>query len=147
MNSFKQFDFTHNGKLYRAELHRDDDMEAPWEEHDGHGVYVGKKYDKAATLARATADGWGIGDDEKIALAVKLKREPSEQDITEEAMRLDHERMTGWISGEWFWCGVVVYALDAEYERTGETQSLWGIESDSFDYIKNTVAPDLASQL
>lgn len=57
------------------------------------------------------------------------------------AARADYERLRAWCNDEWCYIGVVVTR-----DETGETESLWGVESDAGEYIRD-VARELAEQL
>ncbi|MFC5509289.1 hypothetical protein [Bosea massiliensis] len=155
-----------NGCAYRVEIEHDEDMGPPWEEHDGHGIVSAwtrrdkapgeviiardgasrRYYDVAETLAQARRDGWGLGPDGLAALASRLGRSPTRREVAAEAVRQDCDRMRQWCADVWHWCGVIVKQLDEDGEETGETRSLWGIESDSGDYL-DTVAGELADEM
>ncbi len=57
----------------------------------------------------------------------------------------DFEHLKAWCDGEWFWCGVVVRRKD-DCERCGQSESLWGVESNAGAYLED-VARELAEQL
>lgn len=61
------------------------------------------------------------------------------------AAMADFERLRAWCDGEWFYAGVTVRRAEA-CTYCGETESLWGIESDAGEYIRG-VATELADQL
>ena len=116
MNAYDHFDFEHNGRTFRAELHYDSDMGAPWIEHDGHGIVsewetrdkqpgeviikddrgAHRFYDVTATTQRAKRDEWGLNDESRAALARRIGRAPTPGEVTAEAVRLDMERMRAW---------------------------------------------------
>lgn len=58
------------------------------------------------------------------------------------AARADFERLRAWCLDEWHYVGVRVSLLNA----TGGSEALWGIESDSEDYIRE-VARELADEV
>lgn len=63
------------------------------------------------------------------------------------AARADYERLRGWCNDSWSYVGVVVTAgCECCEEYTGESLSLWGIESDSFEYL-DEVARELADEI
>lgn len=62
------------------------------------------------------------------------------------AARRDFEFLRRWCNDDWFWVGVVVEELDEDDEPTGEEESVWGIESDSRDYLEAT-ARELAEEI
>jgi len=133
-----------NGRTYTVRIESYNDMGAPWEENDGHGIVSEwttrskragelvlhadrsrrRYYDLSATLKTARADGWGLNDDARAALAARIGREPTKREVVAEAVRLDYEHLRGWCDDEWQWVGVIV--LD---DTTGEQSSVWGFES------------------
>lgn len=157
--------FERGGHNFRVQLPFDEDMGAPWEKHDGHGIISewtsrdkapgervlcedhGHKryYDIKATIAIAKKDGWGCSHgslkDGKYTHSHKTKKE-----AVACAVDQDFERMKAWCNDEWHWCGVVVTMLNDEDEETELADSLWGIEDDSDDYLDD-VANELADNL
>lgn len=147
--------FERGGRTFKVELPQDDFGRAPWEDDDGAGIVTewtrrdkapGERllhedrgsrrfYNWQETTAKAKRDGWGLCDDEKAALALRFGREPTRKQIIAEAVERDFDRMRSWCNDQWCYVGVVVTALDDEGDETDETESLWGIESDSRDYI------------
>ncbi len=158
-----------NGLTFRVEIEPDHDMRAPWEEHDGHGpvreisgygrpekkpgeviIYQdrghGYAYDVQEAARIARRDGWGLAPEAVATLRYRLGREPTRGEVIAEAVRIDRDRMRAWCNSEWSWCGVVVTLLDLDGRDTGMTESLWGIESDSREYL-DEVAEELACQI
>lgn len=164
--------FTFKRKSFKFEVRHDEDMGAPWEEHDGHGIVSeyttrakqpGERvlasdhgsyryYDIAATVKLARKDGWGIGDAEEKALASQLGHKPTKGEIVAETVERDYRHMKAWCSDEWTWVYVLVTLLkkdaDAEggYFETKHTASLGGIESDSGAYLSE-VGYELADEI
>lgn len=165
--------FEHCGLTFAAYTTHDDSQGRPWEESDCYGIvreanrenYAnarplkspgerfltweprwGLAYDWQGTMKKARAEGWGLSDDARAALAARLGREPRGREVVAEAVRIDFERLRAWARDEWHYVGVIVELLDAEGDGTGEDESLWGIESDSPDYHAE-VARELAEQL
>jgi hypothetical protein len=153
------FTFTLKGVDYVAEVHHDSDMGAPWEEHDGHGpvsdwttrakrpgeIVISEDsrgrsrryYDFAAAVRIAKADGWNappydVPGETKGRRAVK-------------AVMADYARLRAWCDDEWYWVGVVVRRADS-CSCCGASESCWGIESDSPEWIRE-VAEEMAEQL
>ena len=62
------------------------------------------------------------------------------------AVMQDYGRLKAWCNDHWNYVGVVVTLLDSDDEETNETESIWGIESDDYNYHKE-VAEDLAAQI
>lgn len=133
---------------------------APWENSDGYGIVSdwvkrGKRsgelilnsekwafryYDFAGTIKLAACDGWGLAPSKLKKLTEQKGRIPTPREIVVEAVMSDYERLRAWYNDEWHYIGVNVTAPD------GETESVWGIESDADDYIQD-VAQELAQQL
>lgn len=61
------------------------------------------------------------------------------------AAMADFERLRAYCRGDWHYVGVVVRPADA-CECCGLSESLWGIESDSTEYLRE-VAEELADQI
>lgn len=164
--------FEHCGLKFAAYTTHDDSHGRPWEEGDGYGIVRelrgdscyssrpvkapgerflswergwGLAYDWQGTMKKARAEGWGLSDEARAALVARFGRDPRGREVVAESVRLDFERLRGWANDEWGYVGVIVELLDVEGEGTGETESLWGIESDSPDY-HGEVARELAEQ-
>lgn len=147
--------FTYRRKTFRAKLVPDDSMREPWKEHDGHGEVSEwtrrdkrpgemvlcedrgnrRYYDFAAAVKTARKDGWdappyGVGTPGQKAARAALA---------------DFKHLQDWCADRWYWVGVVVSRVD----RAGVgylPNSLWGIESNSGDYLSQ-VAYELAREL
>ncbi len=145
-----------SGLWARINVERDDDMQAPWIEHDGHGIVSDSKrhafgmgskppkkagervlawqdgyfrtYDIAATMKKAKAEGWGLGKEETAALAAKLGRAPTAGEILAASVEYDFEFCRGWVTDEWQWIGVTVTLEDKDGNALGK-DALWGTES------------------
>lgn len=143
--------FERNGLTFRFKCENDDTTGYPWEEHDGHGpVRGGDKSTKLpgervlgrnqrwiydfATAVRIAKRDWICGEP-KATVGVRAVA----------AVEEDFERMRQWCDDDWNWVGVVVELLDDE-DNVIESDSIWGIESDSGDYLE-TVAFELADGL
>lgn len=155
------FDFEHEGHNFRAFIEFEDNPEPPWRRDEGTGIVfaghgAGKPagawvlhngsrwqstlyYDYAGTLKKARSDGWGLSACRQAALAERLGRKPTAREITAEAVRLDFERLRGWVNDEWCYVGVCVCLLDSEGSPVGDKYSaaVWGIESDDDDGIRD----------
>ena len=149
------FTFTHNGRSFTAELHYDENHGAPWEEEDGHGpvsdwelrnkrpgeVIIAESegfkrfYDFAEACRIARKDGWDVYP----------YRTGTKRQIAARAARADMERMKAWCNDEWCYMGVIVREKGA-CRCCGERESLWGLESDFRDELKQ-VAQELAEEL
>lgn len=161
------FDFTHDGKQFRAFIEHDHDAGTPWEREDGHvqvsdwvrrdkrpseviinsdrGSYRFVCLREAHECARA--QGWGLASDDMHALRDALNREPTKREVIAHAVQLDIERMRAWCADKWCYVGVCVSLLGADGQPVSDKYSAacWGIESDCDDYIKE-VARDLAGE-
>lgn len=152
-------------KSFLVEIERDESMGEPWKEHDGHGIITEwerrdkaphervlcedhrshRYYDVRESTELAKRDGWGCSHstvtDGKFHHGHKSKREAIACAVDQ-----DFNRMRGWCNDEWSWVGVIVTMLDDDGKKTDVTDSLWGIESDSTDYIDQT-AQEMAESL
>ena len=152
---------THNGKDYTVEIVADEDQGTPWENEDGHGSvsdwrrdgYRGPNkspgerelcrdgrsarfYDFAEAVKIAKRDRWGYGgmrDGETIGQRAAA------------AAEADFQRLRAWCDGQWGYVGVIVRPAGA-CKCCGPSESLWGIESDAYEYLEE-VARELAEQL
>lgn len=149
-----------NGRTYAVRVEFDDAMGAPWEEQDGHGIVsdwttrdkragelilatdrqAHRFYDVPATLDKASAEGWGLGDEQHATLTAKLGRAPTAREVKEEAVRLDYEYLRAWCNDEWHWVYIVVTAPDGEFDTLG------GVASNDTDYIAECTQ-EMAAQL
>lgn len=162
MNAYHTEDITRDGVTYRSEYHFDHYQGAPWENDYGHGVvtraelnwYTGlidKKpgqvvlhrggrnehsylYDFADAMKTAKRDGWNAKPYDAPNAALR-------------AVNADIEFLRGWCAGDWHYMGVVVFPLNEDGdELRSQSQSLWGIESCSGDYIRE-VTNELIDEL
>ena len=162
------FDFEHAGKTFLAEIYTDNDTGAPWENSDGHGIVSGwetrsklpgewvlsedrrarRFYDAQETMKKARAEKWGLDAPDLAKLCESLGRPATRGEIVAAAVRADFEFLRGWCNDEWYFVGVCVRALDADWDAIGEPfdHALWGIESGNADYIRE-VAIELASEI
>ena len=164
----KSFDFQHAGKTYMADVYSDNDMGAPWENSDGHGIVsewetrsklpgewvlsedrrARRFYDVQETMKKARTEKWGLSDPALAKLCESLGRQATRGEILAAAVRADFEFLRGWCDGEWHYVGVCVRALDDDGETIGDAfdNALWGVESFNADYIQE-VAAELASEV
>lgn len=141
---------TYKGHTITVNVHHDEHMGPPWEEHDGHGIVSdwvrrGKApgelvlcsdrglslyYDYSATMKIAKKDGWGLNDE--AALARKLGRPPTKGEIAHTSVVADYEYLRGWCNNEWHWHG---YTLDIESpdgEASRNADSCWGYDDEDY---------------
>jgi hypothetical protein len=144
-----------NGYRFGVYTAPDQDHGAPWEEFDGHGVISewtrrskqpGERvlcedrgsfryYDLRASMALARRDNWGCGD------ASHAHRTDGERAAC--AVEQDYRYLRGWCRDDWDYVGVIVRLLDDDRE---ESESVWGIESNSGDYLRE-VAGELVGEI
>lgn len=74
----------------------------------------------------------------------KLARRPKMR--AARAAESDFDFLSDWCNDRWQYVGVVVELVYDDDEPTGETESVWGIESCSTDYLEET-AHELAGEL
>lgn len=162
--SYHRDTIEHEGHKFRIELVPDDCGEAPWDREDGHGPVSDWKrhafgrgtkppkapgemilhwdsgsyrvYDFQAAVKQAKAEGW---DTAPYGQGTKGER-------AHRAAMADFNRLRDWCNDRWQYVGVVVHLLDDEGDDMGESESLWGVESDSPEYIEET-AHELAGEI
>lgn len=90
------------------------------------------------------ADQVGYGPDRNAAVSnlyAKHRATMTARQYAAGAAMADYDRLRAWCAGDWQYVGVIVTC-----SATGESESLWGIESDSDDYLEE-VAKELAEQI
>jgi len=166
--------FERGGRRFKVEHPYDDSGRVPWEDDDGAGIVTDwrhtydtddelekdgeyrvlchdhssvRLYDWEATIKKATKDGWGLTDEDKAKLKHRLGvKRLTRKRVIEEAVERDYIRMREWCNEQWSYVGVVVTLVDDDDEKLGECNSLWSIESDCGDYLRE-VAHDLADEI
>ena len=122
---------------------------APIKTHQSSGNHWYARFGDV-TFDKPHGDGGvtGIGPDENSAVR-DLYRQHREtmtpREYAARAARADYEYLRKWCNDEWSYVGVVVRRADA-CPCCGETESLWGVESNAGDYLRE-VAEELAEQL
>ena len=107
-------------------------------------------YDFAEAIKRAKREGWGLGPNALAELRGKLGRDPTAGEIRAAAVERDFDRLRRWCADDWYYVGCVVTLLDVDGCATDESESLWGIESDSDDYlteVAHEMADDIAKRV
>jgi len=155
--------FEHEGIQFSFRTEHDADHEAPWDAEDGHGPVsewkrhafgMGSKppkkpgemilvcdrgsyrtYDFAEAVKIAKRDGW---DAEPYGGTKGQK--------AHRAAMADFDRLRRWCNDQWDYVGVIIEMLDDAGDPMGETESLWGVESDAGDYFEE-VAQELAAEI
>lgn len=149
----------HNGRTYSVTIEPDYYSGAPWDEECGHGPVSDwttrakepgelvlaqdrgsfRYYDFAEACRIAMRDGW---DAEPYNRGQETKGQQAAK-----AARADFERLRQWCNDQWHYVGVVVTAkCECCGHFSGESASLWGIESDAGDYLED-VARELAREI
>lgn len=161
--------YTHtapSGRAYRVDIEHDDHTAYPWTECDGHGSirtvhtrYGGDPdkrpgevvinsdrgtawlYDYAAAIKTARADGWG---------SANCRPEMTPGERAAQAVKDDMAYCRGWLTGDRFYVGVCVHALDADGEPqdapAGFINGLWGVEY-GYDKDSRAYADSIALEL
>lgn len=152
-----------DGHKFSVEIVADDDTTPPWDREDGHGPVSEWKrhafgqgtkppkrpgemilcwdrgsyltYDFAAAVRIAKRDGWDVPP-----------YGGTHGQKAHRAAMADFDRLRRWCADQWSYVGVVVHLLDDEGDEMGESESLWGIESDADDYL-DEVARELADEI
>jgi hypothetical protein len=151
------------GRFFRATIVSDESGDTPWENSDVHGPVSewraldskapgervlcrdrgrARFYD-VAEASRIARNGWGCVKDGHV------HRTPGEERAC--AIEQDFQRLRAWCNDEWWYVGVVISLWqtvddeEAPTELADHLASLWGIESDSFDYLTET-ANELLSE-
>jgi hypothetical protein len=162
--------FERRGYTFRVNFRDDDTIREPWKEYDGHGVVSewrskdskrpGEKiliedrgrclfYDVQATTKIAKKDQWGCKHS-KIEGGVFISGHETKGEALACAVESDYDRLRRFCSGDWQYIGVVVTMIefddDDDEADTDERESVWGIESDSADYLTET-AHELADEI
>ena len=130
-------------------IEQDQDYNPPWIENDGHGPVtewtrrdkrpgeiilcqdsgVKRYYDFQAAVKQAKRESWGI--------AGRTFKTRGEQAAA--AAMVDYQYLRGYCKGDWHYIGVII-------EDGEDNVSLWGIESNAYDYI-DTVIEELKKEL
>lgn len=152
--------FEYMGQNFQLEIGRDDYMQEPWKENDGHGVVSewtsrdkapGERvlasdrgrhifYDVQATQAIALKDGWGLSPDDVAELKEKLGRTPTKREVVAAAVEWDYNRLRAWCNDEWYWASVIVRLGD-------KVASIGGCDgSDCNEYLMQ-LAHELADEI
>lgn len=129
-----------NGWKIKVEFEYDHDYGKPWEECDGHGViyetHSREEYMDEWLLNNSR--GWYRYYDwkESLKLAIKDKWgcKPYDTSTAMDAIKADYEWLRRWCNDDWWWVGMIVTLLD-EDDNEIDSDSCWGYDSDSIDYL------------
>lgn len=149
------------GYSVRATLKYDDHSDAPWENQECFAVPIESPRDQWDMVdgelsghlrIEARRDVWFYPFSDALAKARQEQRKYGCKQGRAEiearalaAVRAEYEFFRRYFREDWCYVGVVVELLDGDGETVGE-DSLWGIESDSTEYILET-ANDMARTL
>ena len=152
-DTYKTETLTQHGKTYRIEWVYDQDIGAPWDHSDGHGIVSDwetrdkrpgelilnqngrskRFYDFAASVKKARAECW-----DTAPYKWKTKGEQAHA-----AALADFEYLRRWCNDDWHYCGVVVTMLDDEGAATDISASLWGVEDEGYCSDHGPIIQDL----
>lgn len=146
-----------NGRKFLVTFEYDDDSTPPWEREDGHGpvsewttrdkhpgerVLVSDRphkryYDFAEAVKIARQDGW---DAEPVGTGTA-------GETAARAAEADFKHLQDWCNDQWQYIGVVVRPVCpcCGQAAKGYSFALWGIESNSTDYL-GEVASELIDE-
>lgn len=139
--------YEYRGHAIRIDIHHDEHMGPPWEEHDGHGIVSDwehrdkrpgewilysdgrskRFYDVTETLKRAKADGWGLGEEENAKLTKRLGHKPTNKEVIAESVRQDFEYLRRWCNDDWVWLGYTT-EIETPEGNTVSGDSCWGFD-------------------
>ncbi len=155
-------------RQYRVRYLYDNDHEAPWDDGEGRGIVTdwvsadrsNKKpgwrvlhvdrssvryFDWAGTIAKAKAEGWGLGEKELAELTAKLGRAPTKGEIAEGAAQQEFDFFRAYCRDEWYYVGIEVTAIiDGEPDEDLQ-DTCWGFETWK-DYHEEAAA-EMAAEL
>lgn len=160
------------GLTFRVEHKADDCGDLPWEREEGHGPvrYESRRgpfgnvskspgerpltsdrrgawlYAWDETMRIAKRDRWGMSPDDAVKFTNNTGRAPTAGESRLAAVQADFNRLRRFLEGDWCYIGIVVTLLDVDGNPTHISDSLWGIESDAYDYL-DEVARELATEL
>jgi hypothetical protein len=159
-------EFSHHGREFRVEFPDDDTQRMPWEYDDGRGVVERIRYSDYSRIPKAPGDvvlyaergqayllkggetrakikkeGWGLPPEDTAALAARVGRRPTRKQVEAECLAKEISFLSGFLHGQWSYVGVIVTDLE-----TGDSDSLWGIESCAKDYLWE-VAQEIANRI
>ncbi len=158
------------GHRFRINYPADTDHEAPWEDGDGRAIvdadptprdrpkhpgervlWKGRQHDRvlfdwAGSIAKAKAEGWGMGDEKLATWQRKELKLPTRGQIAEAAVQSEFDSFRAWLREEWWYVGVVVTHLKEEPHPMVDAaapndydHALWGIESSDDEFLTATV--------
>lgn len=148
------FEFEHEGRDYIAEIHADDSSDTPWQRGDAYAEpetvrgrnYAGYVAKSPGEIVLYKGDRNGYSYLYNVAKAVRqLRKDGVSGEDAVKYVNAEVERFRSWLNNDWHYIGIVV-RLAGSCSKCGASESLWGIESDCEEYIKE-VARELAAEL
>lgn len=130
MHAYKTDTIDRHGITYQIEWVMDDHADAPWDSCDGHGPVSDWEYrnkrpgEMILNSDRGAHRFYDFQEAMKIAKRDQWNCAKTGEEIQEAVMQ-DFKYLKNWCDDKWFYCGIIVTRCD-----TGESDSLWGIESD-----------------
>lgn len=157
MNSelYKQLEV--DGVKFNVYVCPDESSRPPWENNDCHGP-VSKwttRSKKPGEMVLANDHGKNIYYDFQESCRIAKKRSlgiwhydgKTKRQIAANYAMEDFKYLRGYINGDWEYVGVIVQLLDDDGDEIlGDSESVWGIESNDKCYI-NTIASQLAQEI
>lgn len=159
MYAIDSWEFEYEGQKFRAELFHDEDMGAPWDEHDGHGTVsdwtsrdkapgemvlaqdrqLKRYYDFREAVRIAKRDGWN-------AQPYRDNETPGQR--AAKAALADFRYLQDWCEDRWMWVYLKVTAwCPCCKGYSGDDTSVGGYESTSGEEFFRKEAENLAAEL
>ena len=140
-----------DGYTIRISIHHDDNMGAPWEEHDGHGIASDwtsrdkrageiilcqdgsskRYYDFADTMKIAKRDGWGLCPEKIAKIKKQTGKKPTKGELVHAAVMADFEYLRAWCNDEWHWLGYTT-EIETPDGETIDGDSCWGYDDERY---------------
>lgn len=142
-----------DGRTYQAKTVYDHDAGAPWDNMSTFGTVTDwERRDKRPSERILNSDNRGFKRFYDFAAAVKQAKKDgyngaggmqSAVDVVEQ----EFSYFKAWCDDEWCYVGVIVTILHDDGMPSATDSSLWGIDSESTDYINNEVIPNLIREI
>lgn len=145
MHKIDSFDIKHNNRTFRVEL-RFDDSSIPWERSTLGSVSDWTTDSKTPGQRILCSDGILRRYYDFQSAVRKAKQESEDTSKALAAVEYEFERFRDWCDNRWCYVGVYVFPLtNRGDELRSYPASLWGVESDDLEYIKQ-VSVELAEE-
>lgn len=149
-------EFSHNGHRFKVTFPYDDDAGMPWKNQDLIGSVSDwtRSAKQPGEMVLCSDRGKSRKYDFQAAMQAYrrvLRDYPDDSGLTVgqrayAAVIAEFEYLRRWCNDQWHYVGCAVELLDDDGDSMGETESLWGIESDSGNYLEE-VAHELAAEI